>query len=74
MYGIIKRYKGATQTTIAKLQKLIYVYDVKTKTLIIVLPTVECLKLFKKGKDTLYKYLNTNITYKGRIFSHVLLD
>ena len=69
MYGIIK-----SQTTIAKLQKLIYVYDVKTKNLIIVLPTVECIKHFKMGKDTLYKYLNTNIPYKGRIFSHVLLD
>lgn len=69
MFGVVK-----SQATIAKLQKLIYVYEAETKNLIIVLPTVECIKHFKMGKDTLYKYLNTNIPYKGRIFSHVLLD
>lgn len=63
-----------SQVTINKLQKFIYVYDTETKNLIKVLPTVECIKHFKMGKDTLYKYLNTNTPYKGKIFSHVQLD
>ena len=69
MYGVIK-----SEATIAKLQKLSYVYEAETKNLINVLPTVECIKQFKIGKATLYKYLNTNIPYKGKIFSHVQLD
>lgn len=69
MYDLIK-----SEATIAKLKKLIYVYDAETKNLINVLPTVECIKHFKIGKATLYKYLNTNISYKGKIFSHVQLD
>ena len=68
MYGVIK-----SEATIAKLQKLIYVYEAETKNLINVLPTVECIKQFKIGKATIYKYLNTNISYKGKIFSDVKL-
>jgi hypothetical protein len=41
MYGLNKSSK-----TIAKLQKLVYVYDAKSKTLIGVFSTVECIKHF----------------------------
>ena len=61
MYGTKK-----SPTTIAKLQKLIYVYEaetlVKKKNIFFFLtkfigiyPTVECIKHFKMGKDTSQK-------------------
>jgi group I intron endonuclease len=69
MYGIKK-----SQTTIAKLQKLVYVYDADTLKNIGVFSTLECIKQFKMGKDTLNKYLNSKIPFKGKIFSRVQLD
>ena len=69
MFGIVK-----SPTTIAKLQKLVYVYEAETRKFIGVFPTVKCSKQFKMGKDTLTKYINTNIPFKGKIFSHVQLD
>ena len=69
MFGITK-----SPETIAKLQKLVYVYEADTQKLIGVFSTVECSKHFKMGKDTLSKYLNSNISFKGKIFSRVKLD
>lgn len=53
-YGVIK-----SPSTIAKLTKLIYVYDSTTNKLLGVYPTVECCKYYHMGKNTLKKYLNT---------------
>ena len=69
MFGVIK-----SPVTISKLQKLVYVYEADTQKLIGVFSTVECSKHFKMGKDTLTKYINSNIPYKGKIFSRVQFD
>ena len=69
MFGIVK-----SPATIAKLQKLVYVYEADTLKNIGVFSTVECIKHFKKGKDTLTKYLNSKLPFKGKIFSRVQLD
>lgn len=71
MYGIKK-----SALTIAKLQKLVYVYDYNTNKLIGIYPTVKCSKEFKIGKDTLTKYLNNEGStrpYKNKIFSRIKL-
>ena len=59
--------------TIAKLEKLVYVYEADTLKFIGLFPTVECIKHFKMGKDTLTKYLNSKLPFKGKIFSRVQL-
>ena len=59
--------------TICKLQKLVYVYEADTLKFIGLFPTVECIKHFKMGKDTLTKYLNSKLPFKGKIFSRVQL-
>jgi group I intron endonuclease len=69
MFGVLK-----SPATIAKLQKLVYVYEAETRKLIAIFSTVECSKHFKMGKDTLTKYLNSGTTFKGKIFSRVQLD
>ncbi len=69
MFGIVK-----SPATIAKLQKLVYVYNADTLKLIGVFSTVECSKKFKMGKDTLTKYLNSRLPFRGNIFSRVQLD
>ena len=69
MYGIHK-----SPETIAKLQKFVYVYNVESKTLIGVFTTLECLKTFKMGSDTLAKYIANQMPYKGKIFSRIKLD
>ena len=68
-YGVIK-----TPETVAKLTRLVYVYDFKTKNLIGSFYTVQCSKEFKMGKDTLNKYLNSKLPFKGKLFSRVKLD
>jgi hypothetical protein len=68
MYGIKK-----SADTIAKLQKLIYVYEYNTKNLIGSYPTVQCSKKFKMGKDTLTKYLNNGMPFKNKLFSRIKL-
>ena len=55
--------------TLAKLTKLVYVYDYITKNLIGTFSTVQCSKEFKMGKDTLTKNLNNGLPYKNKIFS-----
>ena len=72
MFGVKK-----SSTTIAKIQKLVYVYEAEgsaTIKYIGVFPTVECAKHFKMGKDTLTKYLDSKVPFKGKIFSRVHLD
>ena len=72
MFGVKK-----SSATIAKIQKLVYVYEAEgsaTIKYIGVFPTVECAKHFKMGKDTLTKYLDSKVPFKGKIFSRVHLD
>ena len=59
--------------TIAKLTKLVYVYEFKTKNLIGSYSTVQCSKEFKIGKDTLTKYINNGLPYKNKLFSRIKL-
>lgn len=68
MFGKIK-----SPATIAKVNKLIYVYEAETIKFIGVFSTVECAKQFKIGKDTLTKYLSNKLPFKGKIFSRVQL-
>lgn len=63
-YGVKK-----STSTIAKLTKLIYVYDYETKNLLGMYSTVQCSKYFKMGKDTLTKYLKNGLPYKNKLFS-----
>lgn len=59
--------------TIAKITKLVYVYDFETKNLIGFYPTVQCSKEFKIGKDTLTKYIKNGLPFKGKLFSRIKL-
>ena len=59
--------------TIAKLTKLVYVYEFKTKNFIGSYSTVQCSKEFKIGKDTLTKYINNGLPYKNKLFSRIKL-
>jgi len=68
MYGIKK-----SADTIAKLQKLIYVYEYKTKIFIGSYSTVQCSKEFKMGTDTLTKYLKNGRPFKNKLFSRIKL-
>ena len=62
-YNVIK-----SPETIAKLTKLVYVYDANTKKYLGAFSTVNCSKQFKMGKDTLTKYLASGQPFKGHIF------
>ena len=68
LYEVVK-----SPSTIAKITKLIYVYDAENMNYIDSFSTVECLKEFKMGKDTLSKYLLKGLPFKGRIFSRTKL-
>jgi hypothetical protein len=78
-YGIKK-----SAATIAKLTKLVYVYETVAPHLIKdgscshmnflgLYSTVKCSKKFNMGKDTLSKYLLSGKPFKGKIFSRVKL-
>lgn len=69
MFGTVK-----STNTLAKIRKLVYVYESNTRILIGKYSTVECTKVFKMGKDTLSKYLINNKPFKGKLFSRVQLD
>nr|QTG38649.1 hypothetical protein [Ganoderma sp. TQC-2021a] len=69
LFGTVK-----SPATIAKSQKLVFVYEAETLKRIGVFSTVECSKHLKLGKDTLTKYLNSKLPFKGKIFSSVQLD
>lgn len=66
---------GVTKSveTLAKLIKLVYVYEFKDMSFIGSYSTVECSKFFKMGKDTLTKYIKLNKPYKGKLFSRIKL-
>ena len=49
--------KSKSAKTLAKLNKLVYVYKESDKTLVGMYPTVRCAKTFGMGTYTLYKYL-----------------
>jgi len=55
--------------TLAKITKLVYVYNAEDMSYVDIYPTVKCSKTFKIGKDTLSKYLNSGQAYKGLIYS-----
>jgi group I intron endonuclease len=64
LFGKIK-----SSSTIKKLTKLVYVYDSLDMSLIGEFSTINCSKNFKMGKDTLTKYINNGLPFKGKIFS-----
>ena len=64
LFGKIK-----TASTLAKITKIVYVYNSIDNSLIGEFSTVGCSKFFKMGKDTLTKYLNNGLPYKNKIFS-----
>jgi len=64
MYG-----KNHTQETLAKLKKMIFVYDVANNyKLLGVYPTVLCTRLFKISHNTLTKRINNQEIYKDKYF------
>ena len=65
--------KKKSAKTLAKLIKLVYVYNSEDMFLIGAYSTVECYKKFNKGKDTLSKYLKSGLPYKGKIYSRTKL-
>ena len=67
-FGVFK-----SSDTIAKLTKLVYVYNSVDMSYIGSYSTVQCSKEFNMVKDTLSKYLLNGFPFKGKIFSRVLL-
>jgi hypothetical protein len=65
--------KKKSAETLAKITKLIYVYDSQTKILRGTYSTLQCSKEFKIGKDTLTKFLKNGIPYKNKLFSRIKL-
>lgn len=65
MYGKVK-----SASTIAKLTKLVYVYNSSDFTFIGEFSTVNCSKEFGMGKDTLTKYIKNGLSFKGKLFSN----
>jgi hypothetical protein len=63
-YGKIK-----SAFTIAKLTKLVYVYNSDNMALIGTYSITQCVKEFNIGKDTFYKYLSNGLPFEGKIFS-----
>jgi hypothetical protein len=61
--------KKKSSSTIAKLIKLVYVYNSLDMSFIGEFSTINCSKEFKMGKDTLTKYIKNGLPYKGKIFS-----
>jgi hypothetical protein len=69
LFGQIK-----SPSTLAKITKIIYVYDCLDMSLIGEYSTVNCSKKFKIGNDTLTKYIKSGLPYKGKIFSREKLN
>jgi hypothetical protein len=67
-YGVVK-----SASTIAKLTKLVHVYDAESLVLLGSHSTTAVCKQFKIGNDTLYKYLASGLPYKGRIYRRTLV-
>ena len=66
--------KKKSSSTIAKLVKLIYVYNAKDLKFLGSYSTVNCIKVYKLGKETFYKYLDFGRPFKGKIFSRKPLN
>lgn len=62
-FGVIK-----TPATLAKLNKLVYVYSANDLSLIGEYTTTGCVKQFKMSTDTLYKYIANGLAFKGLLF------
>ncbi|WRT63577.1 cytochrome c oxidase subunit 1 [Kwoniella shivajii] len=62
-YGVVK-----SEETVRKLTKYVYVYDANTLEFIGKYGTVECLKTFRIGKDTLPKLLASGKAHKNMLF------
>jgi NUMOD3 motif len=69
LFGKIK-----SPSTLAKITKIVYVYNLLDMSLIGEYSSVNCSKNFKMGKDTLTKYIKSGLTYKGKIFSREKLN
>jgi hypothetical protein len=65
--------KTKSQETIAKLTKLVYVYNSFDRSFIGEFSTVKCSKHFNMGKDTLIKYIKNGVPFKDKIFSRIKL-
>jgi hypothetical protein len=61
------------QYTIAKLTKLVYVYNALDMSLVGIFSTVNAAKQMGIGKDTLSKYLSSGLPFKGKIYSRTQL-
>jgi group I intron endonuclease len=64
LFGKIK-----SPSTLAKITKIVYVYNFSDMSLIGEYSTVNCAKKFKMGHETLTKYIKSGLPYKGKIFS-----
>lgn len=60
--------KPKSASTLAKLTKLVYVYNQTDMSYIGKFSTVNCVKHYKMGKDTLTKYITNGLPFKGKIF------
>jgi NUMOD3 motif len=69
LFGKIK-----SPSTLAKITKIVYVYNLLDMSLIGEYSTVNCSKNFKMGKDTLTKYIKSGLTYNGKLFSREKLN
>lgn len=63
-FGVIK-----SADTLAKLIKLIYVYDSADGSFLGEFSTINCSNHFKMGKYTVTKYLQSGLPFKGKIFT-----
>src|ERR1700712_2246957 len=54
---------------LAKLNKLVYVYNSSDLSVIGEFSTINCSKFYNMGKDTLTKYIKNGVPFKGKIFS-----
>ena len=61
--------KTKSAATLAKITKLVYVYNCVDLSYIGEFSTVNCSNRFKMGKDTSTKYIKSGLPYKGKIFS-----
>jgi len=66
--------KTKSPSTLAKITKVVYVYNYLDMSLIGKYSTVNCSKEFKMGNDTLSKYIKSGLPYKGKIFSREKLN
>ena len=66
--------KKKSTITLRKIIKLVYVYNYEDMSYIGSYPTAECAKIFKIGKDTLYKYLKLGLPFKGKFYSRIKLN